>query len=254
MAACKTCGGKAGAFKEECKVCEKSRLDREALERAEEERARAENEEKARAQAARELEERTQRFVNQALESINRTLAQNRTPYLYSMISVTVPYVLLEQEGGSLPDLHDLEALGRDGWEIVGTLPQTAGVGLTNVYQKGGGRTWAGGIGGIVTGMFLLIRLPITASTVEHEGDMLRAALRESYEDTRSFVSPEVLVPGASSGNQRGGISPLAGIAVGAAGMALMMDAASEVGIVGDERGFDGDSGGGDFDGGGFDF
>lgn len=254
MAACKTCGGKAGAFKEECKECESKRLTAERQEQAERERLRSEQAAQARAQAAQELEARTRNFVEESLQTFRNTLNEGRTPYLYSMVSVNLPYSLLEQEGGAVPDLHDIAALGRDGWQIVATLPQTAGIGLTNVYQKGGGQTWAGGIGGIVTGAFLLIRLPITAQTLESESDMLRAALREGYEDKRSFVSPKIVVPGVQEGGQRGGISPLAGMALGAGGMALMMDAAAEMGIVGDGGGFDVDTGGGDFDAGGFDF
>ena len=254
MAACKSCGEKAGAFKEECKSCESTRLERERIEREEQAKLQAERDAQARAQAAQELEARTTAFIDESMECFQRCINQGRTPYLYSMVSVSVPYSLLEQEGGAIPDLHDISALGRDGWEIVATLPQTAGIGLTNVYQKGGGKTWAGGIGGIVTGVFLLVRLPITSATIEHERDMLRAALRKGYEDNRSFVSSEVVIPGVSSGSERSGISPLASMALGAAGMALMMDAATDLGIVGDGDGFGDDSGGGDFDGGGFDF
>lgn len=254
MAACKTCGEKAGAFKEECKACESARLERERVQREEQAKLQAERDAQARAQAAQELAARTTSFVDASMASFRRCIDQGRTPYLYSMVSVSVPYSLLEQEGGAIPDLHDIAALGRDGWEIVATLPQTAGIGLTNVYQKGGGKTWAGGIGGIVTGVFLLVRLPITSATIEHESEMLRAALRAGYEDNRSFVSSEVVIPGVSSGTERSGISPLASMALGAAGMALMMDAASDLGIVGDGGGFGDDPGGGDFDGGDFDF
>lgn len=255
MAACKTCGGKAGAFKDECKECESARLAKERADKQERERLQAEKLAAEKAQAARELEARTLAFVEKSMESFRRTIAQGRTPYLYSMVGVTVPYTLLEQEGGSMPDLHDVAALGRDGWEIVATLPQTAGIGLTNVYQKGGGKTWAGGIGGIVTGVFLLIRLPITSQTLEHEELMIRAALTTGYEDKRSSVSPEVVIPGVAAGTERSGISPLASMALGAAGMAIVADAAVDMGIV-EGAGFDGGDGGdgGDFDGGGFDF
>lgn len=253
MAACRTCGGKAGTFKDECKDCESQRQANERQERAEEARRNAEYAAKVKAQAAAELEERTQSFIEESIDSFRRTLEQGRTPYLYSMVSVSVPYSLLEQEGGAIPDLHDISALGRDGWEIVATLPQTAGIGLTNVYQRGGGKTWAGGIGGIVTGVFLLIRLPITTATLSDESEMLRAALRAGYEDKRSFASPQVVIPGVASGTESSGISPLASVALGAAGMALMMDAAADLGIV-DGEGFGGGDGGGLDDGGGFEF
>lgn len=251
MAVCRTCGGKAGAFKDECKDCESRRAVREREERDEQARLQAEKAARAREQAAAELEARTQAFIEESLDSFRRSLAQGRTPYLYSMVSVSVPYSLLEQEGGSIPDLHDISALGRDGWEIVATLPQTAGIGLTNVYQRGGGKTWAGGIGGIVTGVFLIVRLPVTAATLNDEEGMLRAALRAGYEDKRSFSSPQVLIPGVAAGTERSGISPAASVALGAAGMVLMMDAAAELGIV-DGGGFGAGDDGGFDDGGGF--
>lgn len=251
MGACRTCGGKAGTFKDECKDCESQRVANEQSERAAEARRHAEYAATVKAKAAAELEARTQTFIQESIDSFHRTLAQGRTPYLYSMVSVTVPYSLLEQEGGALPDLHDISALGRDGWEIVATLPQTAGIGLTNVYQRGGGKTWAGGIGGIVTGVLLLVRLPITTTTLSDESEMLRAALRAGYEDKRSFASPQVVIPGIASGKERNGISPLAGVALGAAGMALMVDAAAGLGIV-EGDGFGAVEGGGFDDGGGF--
>lgn len=98
------------------------------------------------------------------------------------------------------------------------------------------------------------IRLPVTSTTLAEEVEMLSAALREGYEDQRSFVSPELVVPGVSSSGSGGGINPLASMALGAGGMALMMDAASDRGVVGGDDGFDGDPGGGDFDDGGLDF
>ena len=250
MAACVMCGGKAGAFKEICKSCESAKQAQQRAERAEAERAHAEQREQQRIKAAQELEARTVAFIEESLQSFHRTLDQGRTPYLYSMIGVTVPYSLLEQPGGAPPDLHDLAALGRDGWEIVATLPQTAGIGLQNVYNQSGGKTWAGGIGGIVTGAYLLIRLPVTEATLRDQDAMLRAALRSGYEDSRSFTSPQVLVPGVEAGKERSGISPLAGVAMGALGVSVMLDAAQDMGIIGDGGG----DGGGDFDGEGFDF
>ena len=79
---------------------------------------------------------------------------------------------------------------------------------------------------------------------------MLRAALRAGYQDSRSFTSPQVLIPGIEAGKQKSGISPLAGVAMGALGVSVMLDAAQDMGIIGDGGG----DGGGDFDAGGFDF
>lgn len=249
MAACKTCGEKAGSFKEECKNCEAKRR-RESAELYEaQQREYLAKQKQEQEQAARAVEERTAAFINDAIESFKNTLSQGRVPYLYSMLGVSVPYRLLEQDGGSLPDLHDLSTLGRDGWEIVATLPQTAGIGLSNVYKQSGGQTWAGGIGGIVTGVFLVMRLPITSQTLLEHANMIRATLRKQYEDARSKpTGTEIVVPGVGSQEGASGMSPLAGIAMGAVGMTLLADS-----FGGFDSGEGGDDGGG-FDGGDFDF
>lgn len=252
MAQCVSCGEKAGAFKSECRSCEAKRLESERALHAEQARQQADAAQRRAAEEARALEERTVAYIDESIEGMRRTLDEGRTPYLFSSVYLTSQYSLLEQEGGAPPDVHDLAILGRDGWEVVTAIPQTAGIGLSNVYQKGGGKTWGGGIGGIVTGVFLLIRLTVTRQTLESQMDVIRATLRQQYEDGRSMTASSVIVPGVQSGSVRGGggISPLAGVALGAVGMSLMTDAFTSFDAGG------GDGGGGDtgFDGGDFEF
>lgn len=252
MAQCVTCGGKAGAFKSECKDCEGRRLEAQRAAEAEAARQSAERARQRAEEEARALEQRTMTYIDESVEGLRRSLEEGRTPYLYSMAFLTTQYMLLEQEGGAPPDLHDLAVLGRDGWEIVTTIPQTAGIGLSNTYQRGGGRTWGGGVGGIVTGVFVLLRLPVTSQTLDRQMDVVRAAIREQYTDGRSATSARMIVPGVDSGDIRSpGISPLAGVAMGALGMSLLADAFTGVeGGEGIDGGFDGggDAGGGDFD------
>jgi hypothetical protein len=158
-------------------------------------------------------------------------------PYLHSTLYLTTDFILNEKPSGSPPDLHDLDTLGRDGWEIIATVPQTMGMGLTNVY-KSGGQNWGGGIGGIVTGMYAIARLPVTEATLQHREATIREVLRNRYEDGRSMPAQGPHIPLFASGtNKTGTFAPLAAVAASVAAVSMAMDAAE----IGDDGGDFGD-------------
>jgi hypothetical protein len=240
MAACKTCGGKAGAFREECKDCEIKRDRERAAKNAERERERREDQEKRRQQKERELKARRDAFVDGAIAGMRQTLAEGRVPYLHTTLYVSTDFILNENAGGSPPDLHDLDTLGRDGWEVVAMVPQTMGMGLTNVY-KSGGQNWGGGIGGIVTGMYAIARMAVTEATLNGREPMIREVLGSRYEDGRSKTVEGPQIPLLASGTDKtGAVAPLAAVAASVAAISMAMDAVGAM-----------DAGGGD-DGGGF--
>jgi hypothetical protein len=243
MAACKTCGQKAGAFREECKPCEAERAQIQAQKAAE--WAKLDREERARreAQNKRELEERTVTFIDASIDSMRQALKEGRTPYLHTTLFLTTEFIINGEVNGSPPDLHDLDSLGRDGWEIVTTIPQTLGMGLTNVY-KSGGQNWGGGLGGMVTGIYVVARLPITEATLTARETMIREVLLNRYEDGRSKSAKGPQIPLLANGvDKQGSVPPLAAVAATALAVSMTVDAMDASGDDGA-----GDGGFGDFD------
>jgi hypothetical protein len=225
MAACKTCGDKAGAFREECKPCEGKRQAERLRQMDEQAKASQQEERLRKEQAGRELQQRKESYVDSAVEGMRQTLAEGRTPYLHTTIYLSTDFVLNKAPGGAPPDLHDLDTLGRDGWEVVATVPQTMGVGLANLY-KGGGQNWGGGIGGIVTGMYAIARLAVTEGTLSSREVMIREVLRNRYEDGRSKPAEGPQIPLLASGtNKTGTVAPLAAAAASVAAVSMAMDA-----------------------------
>lgn len=243
MAACKTCAEKAGAFRDECKTCEDQRQKVEAVQEVVNARARQEAEELLKKKLQLELEERTQAYVDAAIAGMRQTHAEGRVPYLHTTLYLSTDFVLNENTGGAPPDLHDLDTLGRDGWEVVATVPQTMGMGLTNVY-KGGGQNWGGGIGGIVTGVHAIARLAVTEATLKDRESTIREVLRSRYEDGRSKPAQGPQIPLLANGaNKTGTVAPLATVAASVAVVSMAMDTTQMADGGGDDGG-----GFGDFD------
>lgn len=124
------------------------------------------------------------------------------------------------------------------------TIPQTEGVGLTN--GTGNGNTvWGAGVGGLVTGVYLIMKLPITAAYLQKNEDYVRSAVRSYYvEGVSSQVSGASFAPPSFDQGQNV-MSNLANAGLGVAAGVLVTDAvAGLVDSIGD-GGFD--AGGGDF-------
>lgn len=219
-----------------------------AAEQAAEKRRREEAE--AAAEAARQLEERTSSYVEQSLVHIRRALAQGLTPSLLTVETLSTTYALNGSMQGAPPDLASLSVYSVNGWEVLATIPQTEGTAFTNRLGNGG-TVWAAGVGGLITGVYVLMRLPITSAYLEAHEDYVRAAIRNYYVDGASnqLLGAAFAAPVLEHG--RHGNSTLANIGLGVAGGLLIADSVGGMMDVGDSGGFD-DGGGSDF--GGFDF
>lgn len=238
MAACKTCGAKAGAFKSECKACEDQRLELETAEAARRQ-AEADKQERERLEReARELESRRHEFTEDALFRMRATLSEGRTPCLYTQIYVQSDGWTNGQPFGEAPDLLELAELGKDGWEVAAVIPRTMGLGLSNRTPKGGS-SWGGGLGGLVAGVHVILRLAVTEATLSGREEIVRQAIRAGYRDGESSLPGTVSLPTLAAG------AAIATAAVGT-GMIMGYGISYSVPVDGDSGDFDD----GDFDGG----
>jgi hypothetical protein len=251
MAACKSCGQKAGMGKDLCTSC-KGKQEAERQRVAEEQaQARRLREQEEAAQAARELEERTSAYVDESLAQIRTALERGLTPSLLTVETLTTTYALNGAMSGAPPDMTRLAVYAANGWETLATIPQTEGTGLTN-RTGNGGTIWAGGVGGLVTGVYVVLRLPLTREFLEANEQYVRDAVRAQFVDgvstgllTAGFA-PATLQEGRNAG------STLVNVGLGVAGGFLVADAVGDMMGGGDVGDFDGGGGGMDF--GGFDF
>ncbi len=105
---------------------------------------------------------------------INR-LSSGKAVSLHCTRYLPVDSILLEEPQFSQNfSVDPLVLLGLNGWEVVGTVPKTLGIGLKNTEISmgstiGGGTTWGAGIGGNVIGIYVVLRKALTVESVEDD-------------------------------------------------------------------------------------
>ena len=188
MGACRTCGEKAGALKSECDTCKAQREAQERAQRAAEQAERDERERQqleadrlARQQAAEARQRRLDDFIAAQFASLEAVLDEGLTPYVYQSIHIDAHSNFNGDVIGGAPNLSELTALGLIGWEVIGTVPTTYGEALKNTSTGSTyGTTWGAGVGGLVIGAYVLLRLPVTRQVLSTRRDQL-VGLIEGY-------------------------------------------------------------------------
>jgi hypothetical protein len=99
--------------------------------------------------------------------------------YLHESLYLPVDSVLEGQTLAQGFDVQQLRTLGWAGWRIVGIVPKTIGIGLTNKsIGSSTGETWGAGLGGNVAGVYVLIELGVSSL----QADGLRETIRAHVE------------------------------------------------------------------------
>lgn len=183
MAACVTCGERAGIGKVVCASCDTEHKRVKARERAE--RAR-DIQERARRQADRKVEKQEENlnsFVAACLSQIEEAHRMGLNPSLLATRAMSTTFSLWGKQAGSPPRVAGFLADLTLGWEVISTIPHTEGVSLTN--KTGAGNTiYAGGMGGMVTSVYVLMRLPITPALMQE-----KRAYIESFGTAPSLIA-----------------------------------------------------------------
>ncbi len=165
MAKCNTCGTEISFFNfdRECDSCAEIRVDQlraEQIEQAFLDEANA----KLIAEHA-ELSKNT--WIEQQVAEFTGKLSNDVPIYLFQRIYCPVDSRVHDEDLADGFYLEDMEELGADGWQIVGIVPRTIGVGLKNTsYGNTSGTTWGAGMGGNVAGVYVLLQLNVTLANV----------------------------------------------------------------------------------------
>lgn len=178
MAKCTRCGREAGLLKTMCDDCrqalaeeqaaaqkkleeyqarrreEDSQREAEAFEAARSRRAEAVT--TARIRLADTINEITERKVGE----LSQRLQAGAKVILYDSIYLPVDSEVNETRAAESFDIAPLTLAGSLGWDVVSVVPKTVGVGLTNVSADTL-RSWGGGIGGNVIGVYVLLKKEI---------------------------------------------------------------------------------------------
>ncbi len=172
-------------------------------------------------------------FVAQSVVRIKATLSQGRTPYLHSVTFVSSSFSLDGVMHGAPPQMLTINEFGLDGWETVATLPRTNGYSLTNA--QGRSVSYGGGIGGLVDGVYVIMRYAVSQEMVETRLEELQAMLIAIFDGQ---VSGQTQTPAQVRINQGTVAAPQAAQAQGSRGPSMGF-AISHVFVHGEDEGGD---------------
>jgi hypothetical protein len=112
-------------------------------------------------------------------------LERGQSAFLYDSVFVPVDSQLLDDEFASEFDVSILRKLGLLGWEMVQAVPRTKGIGLENIGTDTlFGSKWAGGVGGNVMGVHIIIKKTVSASDLTDDpADEVGNFIRNHLED-----------------------------------------------------------------------
>lgn len=194
MAKCATCGTEVSFFnlERECDSCleirmvqlrakNKARANLKNAEISEQSKAINEkqaeqailNEEKAKLIAEQaKLGKNT--WIDQQVAEFTSRLSNDAPIYLFQRIYCPVNSRVHDEDLADDFQLGAVEKLGAAGWQIVGIVPRTVGIGLKNrrfyffgiKFVEQIGAIWGGGIGGNVAGVYVLLQLNVTLANV----------------------------------------------------------------------------------------
>jgi hypothetical protein len=119
-----------------------------------------------------ELEQFKIQKIIQIKALMRSRLESGKPAFLYDSIYVPVDSQLLDNEFANEFDVSMLRKLGVLGWDIVQAVPKTKGIGLENIgTDTMFGSKWAGGVGGNVMGVHIIIKKSISLGDLTDDPD-----------------------------------------------------------------------------------
>jgi len=160
MANCANCGQKAGFMRELCENCERELAVQREEQRARQDAEFQQRQEKENEALKAQLNEKFQDWQKRS----NQLFDRGSSLYLYSSVYLGVDSTFHDQGELADFDLAELQAKGLDGWQVIGVIPRTHGIALTNTSSGSTwGESWGAGIGGNVIGVYVLLAKAVSA-------------------------------------------------------------------------------------------
>lgn len=159
MGQCRRCGNKVGFFQMLCEKCQSD--DRQRLEKTEDER-KAED-----LKSAQEREAKRNRSIDEARARILERLNNGEAVYLHDTVHMEVDSYISDRQLGQF-SFNVVREMGFAGWDVVGIVPRTLGYELFNQYDNGG-TVYAGGLGGNILGVYILLRKELKGTPTQQQ-------------------------------------------------------------------------------------
>ena len=175
MAKCDYCGTEVPFFniERECADCQKNFQDL-VQQFTQERRAFLEA-------ILHEYDTRIPEMVDRRLVEIRTTLEQTKQYTLYVKHYLPVDAQVETLTTADVFDVEPLNVYGAAGWRVVSFVPKTLGLGLTNEANNlMSTKSWGGGIGGNVIGVYDVLELVVTTETLQYARTGLEHSIRQS--------------------------------------------------------------------------
>ncbi|MBT3190452.1 MAG: hypothetical protein HN855_04380 [Anaerolineae bacterium] len=113
--------------------------------------------------------------------------------YLFKSVYLPVDSVVADENVVGQFSIAGIQNLGFLGWDVVGIVPRTIGVGLTNLsLGSTSGETWGAGLGGNVAGVYVLLKKSIS-SEYNVSDKFLQSYIVENIEKFATKTELEIL-------------------------------------------------------------
>ena len=132
------------------------------------------------AEGNRQREEYLEEKTRETLAAIEARLEIAESADLFAYLNISSQAGMNEDIVGQPPDLGMLQAMTLNGWELVLAIPRTMGAGLTNRYDNGGS-AWGAGIGGLVIGATLIMKLRVTREIFSSRRAEITTAIQSQH-------------------------------------------------------------------------
>lgn len=117
---------------------------------------------------------------------LRERLEGGRPAFLYEKVFLPVDSEILDKQFTGEFDVGIIRRLGLLGWEVIQAVPKTKGIGLENVGTQTTifGSMWAGGVGGNVMGVYIILKKPLSAVDITDDpadevGEFIRSHLSD---------------------------------------------------------------------------
>lgn len=212
MAKCEYCGTDVPFFslERECADCQKNFQD--LTQQFKEERLTFRD--SFTTQRMHEYNDWMQQTIDRRIEEIRNILEQTNQYTLYVKHYLPVDAQVETVTTADVFDVEPLNVYGAAGWRLVSFVPKTLGLGLTNEANNlTSTKSWGGGIGGNVIGVYAVLELVVTTETLRFARTGLEYSIRQMNPpptSTHEYVSLKLLtVPGKTKKD----LIPLAALA-----------------------------------------
>lgn len=121
-------------------------------------------------------------WIEERVNDFCSVLAPHKPLFLYQRVFRPVDSSVDKSLLAPSFTLDSVEELGMQGWQLVGIVPRTVGIALTNVSIGSiSGNTWGAGMGGNIDGVYMVMQLTVTVENI----DSLRSTIGEYFWSNR---------------------------------------------------------------------